>query len=474
MGLYEFNKIVKKNCFIIILLLGVTFISMSIGPFQNPDTVWEFKAANGVINWGIPFVEVEGSLINQPPLGFYTQGLFLSIFGISIETGAILVMLFGLGCTFLVYQIGKIVYSTQTGLLASAFFALTPWQLVLSNTFLIDTQCLFFSLLSLYLAILAFTNNSNRLLFTSGIIFALAFYTKLFAIFILIPISLFFLYLQKERLAKIPIKLFVFFFPLILATLIWYIVVFNMMPSWLPKGLGYMFNHSDFSDVNPPEVYPTYSFISTFLFNYALGYFFVITVIISLIVNLAFRKQISKRISIIDFIFFIPIIIILALTAILGVMLNLKVPYTSVIKYAYQTLPFFSLIAASLAYKIFSLITFKKKSKSQIIISVSGSLLIIMTLLGNIYSANKLSTTEFLIFRVEPDRLLGYSFDNFHAITYNSPLMYLQYFGFIIVMFSLIYSIKDRIFNYWKLSTPRGSYVNFWVDRINQRKRRSK
>ncbi len=157
----DLKKALSDNYPILGILIGIALISLSIGPFQNPDTAWEYKAASGVIKWGMPFVEVKGSLINQPPLGFYTEGLFLKIFGLSIGTGAVLITLFGLGCTLLVYEIGKTLYGKQTGLLASALFALTPWQLVLSNTFLIDAQCLFFSLSSLYVGILSFRSNSN-------------------------------------------------------------------------------------------------------------------------------------------------------------------------------------------------------------------------------------------------------------------------------------------------------------------------
>src|SRR4030042_5757515 len=110
------------NIPIIAVLIGAALVAVSVGPFQNPDTTWEFKAASGVVTWGMPFVEVQGSLINQPPLGFYAQGLFLSIFGLSVEAGVFLVRLFGLGCILMVYLLGKELYGKPVGLLASAVF----------------------------------------------------------------------------------------------------------------------------------------------------------------------------------------------------------------------------------------------------------------------------------------------------------------------------------------------------------------
>jgi len=429
------------------VLIGIILISLSIGPFQNLDTAWEYKAATGVIMWGMPFVEVQGSLINQPPLGFYTEGLFLRIFGISIETGVVLMTLFGVGCTLLVYLIGKTLYGKHTGLLASALFALTPWQLVLSNSFLIDTQCLFLSLCSLYVGILSFRRDSNKLLATSGLLFAMAFYTKLFAVFVLIPLSLFYIYQQRKKLRRLPIKLVVFCLPIAFTTLLFYTVNFVLMPSHLQKGLGYMFYHSDFSDLNAANVVPTYSFVSNFLLNYGLGYFFVASVILSLLIGLTFKKYICKQIVITDLIFTAPILLIVSLTMYLGGTLNLKVPYTSVIKYAYQTLPFFSLIAASIAVKCASIINsaklnFRFKKTTYLAIIIVGFFLPMAAILSNIYSAHELSITGFIVFRVEPNKLLGYSFDNIHAITLNSPLMYVQYLGFGFVLSALAYSCR--------------------------------
>ena len=120
--------------------------------------------------------------MNQPPLGFYIEALFFKIFGSSINTDVTLITLFGLGSTVLVYKIGKELYGKPTGLFAAALFALTPWELVLSRSFLIDAQCLFLSLLCLFIGIIAIRKGSFKL-FMSGVIFAAAFLTKFFAVY---------------------------------------------------------------------------------------------------------------------------------------------------------------------------------------------------------------------------------------------------------------------------------------------------
>ncbi len=445
---FSLKGAICSNYAIIGILIGVALISLSIGPFQNPDTTWEYKAASGVLEWGMPFTEVRGSMINQPPLGFYAEGLFLRVFGASIQTGTILITLFGLGCTLLMYLIGTALYGKKTGLIAAALFALTPWQLVLSNSFLIDTQCLFFSLSALYVGILAFRGDSTKLLALSGGLFALAFYTKLFAVFTLIPLFLFYLYYQRRNLRSLPLKIAVFFVPLIAATLIWYTADFYMMPSWLPSGLSYMFTHSDFSDTNPAGAAPTYSFVTTFLLNYGLGYFFVAAAALSLLVGFAFRKQLAKQFASYDAIVLVPILFIVGLTAFLGVTLDLKVPYTSAIKYLYQALPFFCLAAASLAVKSASIIKSTQSNATRktafVSIGALGFVLVLASLLANFYAANQLSTSSFVLFRVQLGQHLGYSFDN-SAIAVDSPLLVLQYLGFGLILLSLVYPNRHLI-----------------------------
>ncbi len=438
----KLNGAIRANYPIVGIFVGVALISLSIGPLQNPDTTWEYKAASGVLMWGMPFTEVRGSMINQPPLGFYTEGLFLRVFGTSIQTGTVLITLFGLGCTLLVYALGSSLYGKKTGLVAAALFALTPWQLVLSNSFLIDTQCLFFSLCALYTGILSFRRSSDKLLVLSGAMFALAFYTKLFAVFMLLPLLLFYFYYQRKNLKRMPLKLAVFLLPLACATLIWYTIDYYMMPSWLPSGLGYMFAHSDLSDLNASGVVPSYGFVSTFLLNYGLGVFFVAAVVLSLIVGFVFRKQLSGQLAAYDILILVPILFMVALTIYLGVALNLKVPYTSVVKYLYQALPFFSLAAASLAAKSASMVkstqSYQTKKIGFIIVGALGFSVIVAALLANMYQASQLSMTSFIIFEVQPGQLLGYSFDH-AAIAAGNPLTFMQYVGFGLIFLSLVY-----------------------------------
>ena len=75
------KKLLSENYPLLGILVGITLVSLSIGPFQNGDTDWEFQAATGVIKWGMPYVNNIGNLMNQPPLGFYVEALFFKLFG---------------------------------------------------------------------------------------------------------------------------------------------------------------------------------------------------------------------------------------------------------------------------------------------------------------------------------------------------------------------------------------------------------
>ena len=164
------RKLLSENYPLLSILMGVALFSLTIGPFQNGDTQWEYEAASGVIRWGMPYVISFGNLMNQPPLGFYIEALFFKFFGLSINTGVALVTLFGLGCTLLTYKIGKILYGKTTGLLSAVLFASAQWQLVISRSFFIDAQCLFFSLFCLLVGISAARKNSLKLFMLSGIL----------------------------------------------------------------------------------------------------------------------------------------------------------------------------------------------------------------------------------------------------------------------------------------------------------------
>ena len=255
------RKLLSENYPLLGILIGIGLVSISIGPFQNGDTQLEYEAASGVLRWGMPYMTYFGNMINQPPLGFYIEALFFKVFGLSFDNGVALITLFGLGCTVLVYKIGKVSYGKPTALFAAALFALTPWQITLSRSFLIDVLCLFFSLLCLLVGIHAIRKDSLKLFMGSGILFAIAFLTKFFAIFTLILLALFYLYYRQKNLRRI-FAVVAYFLPVVFLVFLGYNVIWGR--GLLSPDSNAAFTHDDFVNVNPFGVVPSYFFVGIF------------------------------------------------------------------------------------------------------------------------------------------------------------------------------------------------------------------
>jgi uncharacterized membrane protein len=445
------RKLISEYYPLLGILIGIVLISITLGPFENGDTQLEYAAASGIIKWGMPYMKYYGDMINQPPLGFYIEALFFKIFGLSFDNGIALITLFGLGCTILVYKIGEVLYDKTTGLLAAALFASTPWQLVLSRSFLIDVQCLFFSLLCLFVGIHAIRKDSEKLFMVSGTLFAMALLTKFFAIFVLIPLALFYFRYRQKKLSHI-FTVAAYFLPTLLLFFLWYDVIWG-------RGILYLethaaFSHDDFVNFNASGVVPSYFFVGTFLLYYGLGWFFIGAVVLSLLVCLLRRKFFS-RFLVFDLICLVTIVSVVGVNTFLGAGLNLSFPYNNAVKYDYQSLPFFSLLAASLASKCFSLFHSagsKRKLSKLLFFSVAlvGLILLVVSMFLNMNYVHQFSTADHLLFRVERDSNVGYSFVNSLPIDKNSLLMNIQYLGFAFVLSGLVWASRHKLVEAFK------------------------
>ena len=412
-GENTFDTAVLKKFFITYyplfsVLIGFMLVSLSVGPYHNGDTAWEYDAVSGVTKYGLPYAN-SSYLINQPPLGFYIQAGFLTAFGTSITNGTFLVTLFGLGSVVLVYLIGKALYNRTTGFFAAALFAFSPWHIILSRTFLIDGVCLFFSLLSLFVGIIAIRRDSFKLILASGIIFAAAFSTKLYAVFILVPLLALFLYHGPRNAKRIVSWVASFCLPATVASYLWYQTITG-------TGLISIFTHADFVIQEPTSIAPSYFFVSNFLVSYGLGWFFIDAVILSLIACLALRRLFPKFL-VSDAICVAAILFVVGVNTFLGTTLDLKAPYLNAIKYDYQALPFFCFLAGSLITKSISFFNLgKTKPKLNkvvfFLIASAGFILVAATLLYNMRYVNLFSSSNYLLFRVEPNVNFGYSLFN--------------------------------------------------------------
>ncbi len=441
LGKVEIKETVIENYPLLSVLIGFVLVSLSIGPYQNGDTAWELDAVSGIMNYGLPYTN-GFYLMDQPPLGFYIQAVNFQLFGLSINNGTFLVTVFGLGCIALVYGIGRTVYNKTTGFFAALLFAFSPWHLILSRTFLIDVLCLFFSLFSLLVAVMAMHRRSLKLFVASGFIFAAAFNTKLYAVFTLIPLILYFFYIRPVNVKRSVIWIAAFALPVLLFSFLWYQTISGL-------GMTSITGHADFLVNNPVSIVPSYFFVPNFLATYGLGWFFIDAAILSLLVGLIWRRFFGKFLFF-DLVCLSVILLILGIDTYLGAALNLKAPYLNAIKYDYHTLPLFSFLAASLVTKSLSLFSISKAKKraSKIaftLMASAGLVLVASAVFYNMDYLNLFSTWNYLIFRVEPNVNFGYSLFNSAPIDTDSPLMAVQYLGFAIATSGLVWAGRRKI-----------------------------
>ncbi len=439
----NFKKLLFAHYSLLAVFIGVALVSASIAPFHNIDTDLEYQTALGIIKWGMPYNPTYGEFLNQPPLGFYIEAAFFKLFGATFDCGTALITVFGLGTALLIYELGKLWYGRRTGLLAAALFAFTPWQLVLSRSFLIDVQCLFFSLLFLLVGMLAIRKRSFRLFMVSGAIFAAAFLTKFYAVYALIPLGLFYLCSRSRNLKRSLMWVSAFFLPLLLGFFLWYQVISG-------QGLLAAFRHEDFAYYNSGVSSPF--FVGNFLVN-GLGVLFVVSAALSLALCFSFRKHFEK-IVVFDFMCLVTIVVSVAVNTYLGAILNLSSPYSNPIKYVYQSLPYFSLLAASLVWKSVSLLdAVKSKGKLRLLVfsvAVGGSFLVAASLYRNMDYAHLFSTWDYMLFRAEANQSVGYSFFHPNAISNDNPLMAVQYLGFGFVLSGLVWAGKSELGMLWR------------------------
>jgi 4-amino-4-deoxy-L-arabinose transferase-like glycosyltransferase len=337
----SFRTLLGAHYQLIGVLLGAFLVAVSTGTYANWDSQLEFEAASSVVRRGFPFVTT-GLMINQPPLGFYMDAPVFQAFGLSYVNGVGLVTVFGLGCVVLVYVLGALLYGKRTGLVAAALFGIVPWHVFMSKIFLIDSQCLFFSLLFLIVGVLAVRKNSQKLLLVAGVVFAVALMTKLFAVLMLVPLLLIIYLKRKEGGFKLTLRnALIFLVPSFVLQAIWF-------GGFANQNFSGVYFSSDFT--HPVLVAdPSLLFLPIILVK-STGWFLFAAGLFSLGLSFFYRKVFAKTVWL-DAVCVGTIVAVAGLDLFFVFGLHLIVPYVSAFKYNYLALPFFCLLAASLAAK---------------------------------------------------------------------------------------------------------------------------
>ncbi|MDP3729702.1 MAG: glycosyltransferase family 39 protein [bacterium] len=209
----------KKNIIIVILFVAALFrlIRLGAGDTVNDEVFYAFRglsmmdfdaapAQTTPWEWfGKLTTSGEGSSIpwwmhlsfhDHPPLVFAVQGLFMKIFGESAWAFRLPSALLGIITVYLIYLIGKRLYSENAGLIASGLYAVTLNSVYIFRTGLQEPYVIFFMVLASYLFLRSL--EEEKYLVWTGIVLGLGFLTK-YTMFIMVPVFLLYLVLFNRR-----------------------------------------------------------------------------------------------------------------------------------------------------------------------------------------------------------------------------------------------------------------------------------
>jgi 4-amino-4-deoxy-L-arabinose transferase-like glycosyltransferase len=422
-------QFVKAHYPLVGVLIGSFLIAASMGAYTNWDSQLEYEAATATANQGFPYVS-SGLMINQPPFGFYTAAAIFQLTGASYTAGVALASFFGVATVALVYALGALLYGRKTGLAASALFGLVPWHVYMSRTFLIDNQYLFWSLLFLIVGVLAVRRNSDKLVATTGAVFALALLTKLFAVYALIPLLLIVCFAQKDHTFTVSKrKLLLFTLPILLSQAAWY-------GAFARQNFQAVYFSTDF--YHPVYVSdPSPLFVADIWVKSA-GVFLLAAAAFAVVFGYAYRAKFTALLHV-DLICLLSITAVAAANLILVLGFHLTVPYVSVLKYTYMALPFLCLLAASVADKGALLISdgVWRKTRMQWVVPVLVAIGLLLVFGSMIESVHYLSVWyDYASFGV--DSVTYYPFNLYTQTSYIPVLHIMQYSALALILACLL------------------------------------
>jgi len=181
----------KKNLVFLILLLGLVIrLAFFCGDGLGDDPNY-FFAFRDIYN---------GRIINSQYYYRFSywipQVLIWKLFGINEFTFILPVLLSSIGCIYVVYLITKQLFGLNAGLIAATLMAINPFEVLNATLISTDVNLSLYMLLSVYFFIKAQEKYRKSYFFLSALFVFLAFVNKVFGVYILPVIGVF--YLKKE------------------------------------------------------------------------------------------------------------------------------------------------------------------------------------------------------------------------------------------------------------------------------------
>lgn len=195
--MYRKNKILL--IFLFVVSVGLRFYDLDRGDPISDEVLYGFRSIGyldfdfakqqpGVpqlfANREIPFW-TKLSFHDHPPLVFLIQHLFMKVGGANLWALRLPSALFGLVNIYLLYLIGRRLFSRRVAVLAAALMSVNVLMVYLGRTAVQEAQLIFFILLSVYLFLRAI--DQPKYFIWTGLVFGLALLSK-YTVLFLVPV----------------------------------------------------------------------------------------------------------------------------------------------------------------------------------------------------------------------------------------------------------------------------------------------
>lgn len=164
--------------------------------------------------------------VDKPPLSLWVMAASVWAFGLSPWSILVPQALMGVASVYLVFRIGSVFASTSVGLLAAAFFAVTPVATVMFRYNNPDALLTLLMIATAYAALEAIRLNSVKWLLLAGLLTGAALLTKQLQVALLLPaVALAYLLFADRPLAKRVLHLLYAFLAAAVAGGWWFLLV---------------------------------------------------------------------------------------------------------------------------------------------------------------------------------------------------------------------------------------------------------
>ncbi len=259
-----------------LLLLALPFFTSLGAP-----SVWDSNEAYYVQtpremvergDWIVPYFNGEPRL-NKPPLAYWVVAAFYRCFGTSFWWERLVMATLAYACLWIIFWMGRMLFSEPTALLAAGMFATSFRFLMLSRRLLIDVLLLFCVLAAIACFLHWWKKGDRKALLFSSLFFGLGFLAK--GPVALLPAIALFLYLllsgQRARLKSAPWLLSILLFLSISSS--WFLVLgfqlgWESVANFLwTENLG-RFTHIQFGPERGPLFYVGAFFVDYFPWSF--------------------------------------------------------------------------------------------------------------------------------------------------------------------------------------------------------------